>query len=194
MKYMAKILLLSIFSIMFLISNAQEDERQTEKEQRKAEKEKVKKEKKAKEDAEWLVYQKLAKDQTFVVQFEKMTNPRTGKVYIVSRRLNFLYANGENIKIQFETSTYGSENGLGGRTIDGEISNYRYKPPKNDNKPIYINFDITSKFDQQNFNITITVYSGGTALVSFGGGTSDINGTFTAIENASINMGVDMRN
>jgi len=194
MKYTVSILLFSVFLFSSVLSNAQEDAGLTEKQQRKADKEKAKEEKEAKEAAEWLAFQKLANDQTFVVQFEKMTNPRTGKVYIVSRRLNFLYANGEEVKVQFETTTSASENGLGGRTISGTISNYKYKKPKNNNKPIYINFDITTKFNQQNFNITVTVYSGGIALVSFGGGTSDINGTFTAIENASINMGADMRN
>lgn len=177
-----------------LISNAQENVKLTKKQQHKVDKEKAKKDKEEKETAEWLVYQKLAEDQTFVVQFEKITNQKTGKVYIVSRRLNFLYANGEEIKIQFETSTYDSENGLGGRTIDGIISNYKYKPPKNNNKPIFINFDITSKFNQKNYNISISVYCGGTALVSFGGSASQINGAFLAIEDASINIGVDMRN
>jgi len=194
MKYTISILLLSFFLMLGMVSNAQEDVRLTEKQQRKADKEKEKKAKEEKEAAEWLVFQKLAEDQTFVVQFEKITNPKTGKVYVVSRRLNFLYANGEEIKIQFETSNYGSENGLGGRTIDGVISNYKYKPPKNNNKPIYINFDITSKFNQKNYNISISVYSGGTALISLGGGSSQINGTYLPIEDASINMGVDMRN
>ena len=189
MKYIVSILLLSFFLMLGLVSNAQEDVKLTEKQQRKADKEEKKKEKEAKEAADWLVYQKLAEDHTYVVQFNKIG------VNLVSRRLNFLYANGDDVTIQFETATYASENGLGGRTISGTISNYKYKPPKNDNKPIFINFDVTSKFNQKNYNISISVYSGGTALISFGGGvTSQINGTFSTIEDASINMGVDMRN
>jgi len=113
---------------------------------------------------------------------------------VVSKRLNFLYANEDDIILQFETNTYLSENGLGGRTINGTISNYKYKPPKNDNKPIFINFDITSKFDQKNFNISITIYSGGVTLISMGGGLSSIHGVFLPIEEANINLGVDMRN
>jgi hypothetical protein len=194
MKYTTSILLISFFLMLGIVSNAQEDAKLTEKQQRKADKEKAKEEKEKKEAADWLIFQKLAEDQTFVVQFETITNPNTGKVYNVSRRLNFLYANGDDVTMQFETATYASENGLGGRTISGTISNYKYSPPKSDNKPIFINFDITSKFNQKNYNISISVYSGGNALVSFGGGVSQINGTFLPIEDASINMGADMRN
>ena len=188
MKYTISILLLSFFLMLGMVSNAQEDTKLTEKQQRKANKEKAKKEKEEKEAADWLFYQKLAEDHTFVIQFDKIGTQ------LVSRRLNFLYANGDDITIQFETSNYASENGLGGRTINGTISNYKYSPPKNDNKPIFINFDITSKFNQKNYNISVSVYSGGTALISFGGGVSQIYGTFLAIEDASINIGVDMRN
>ncbi len=188
MKYTVSILLLGVFLFSSILSNAQEDAKLTEKQQRKAKKEKAKKEKEEKEAADWIIYQKLAEDQTYVIQFDKIgINP-------VSKRLNFLYANGEDITIQFETATWASENGLGGKTISGTINNYKYSPPKKKNKPIFINFDITSKFNQKNYNISITVFSGGTALISFGGGISDINGTFLPIEDASINMGVDMRN
>jgi len=190
MRYTTSIILISFFLILSMASNAQEESKLTEKQQRKADKEKEKLEKKEKEAADWLVYQKLAKEQTFVIQINKIGTT------LVSRRLNFLYANGEEITIQLETSPFSmnSENGLGGRTINGTISNFKYEPPKNDKKPIFINFDITSKFNQKNYNISISVYTGGTALISFGGGVSQIYGTFSAIEDASINMGVDMRN
>jgi hypothetical protein len=188
MKKTVKIILSSLFVLLFLVSYAQEDAKVETKEKRKEEKAKIKKEKEAKEAADWLVYQKLAEDQKFVVVFDKIG------INVVSKRLNFLYANEDDIILQFETNTYLSENGLGGRTINGTISNYKYKPPKNDNKPIFINFDITSKFDQKNFNISITIYSGGVTLISMGGGLSSIHGVFLPIEEANINLGVDMRN
>jgi len=173
--------------MLFMYSYTQEDTNMT-KDQRKAEKEQKKKEKEEKNAADWLAYQKLAQDKEFVIRFDKVANR------VVSQRLNFLYADGENIILQFETNDYLSENGLGGRTINGTISNYKYKPPKNDKKPIYINLDITSKFDQKNFNISITIYGGGTAIISMGSGVSVINGFISPIEGANINMGVDMRN
>lgn len=188
MKNTVKIILSSLLVLLFFISYAQEDVNVESKKQRKEEKAKIKKEKEAKEAADWLVYQKLAKEQEFVIVFNKIGNN------IVTKRLNFLYANGDDIILQFETNGYLSENGLGGRTINGTISNYKYKPPKNDNKPIFINFDITSKFDQQNFNISITVYSGGITLISMGSSVTSIHGVFSPIEDADINLGVDMRN
>ena len=187
MKSIFKTIMLGTFLMLFMYSYTQEDTKMT-KDQRRAEKEQKKKDKEEKEAADWLIYQKLAQDKEFVIRFDKVANR------VVSQRLNFLYADGENIILQFETNTYLSENGLGGRTINGTISNYKYIPPKNDKKPIYINFDITSKFDQKNFNISVTIYGGGTAIISMGSGVSVINGFISPIEDANINMGVDMRN
>ena len=188
MRYLTKTLLVIVLLFGFMVSNAQNITKKEEKEARKAEKEKLKKEAAEKEAAQWLVYQKLAEDKEFVVEISKLGNR------LVSKRLNFLYSHGNRVVIQFETNAYSSENGLGGRTIDGTISNYNYTPPKNENKPIYINFDITSTFNQKNYNITITVYSGGTALISFGGGISNVKGFFMSRKEANINTGVDMRN
>lgn len=186
MKHTIKIILLGIFSMLFMLSNAQEDVKMTAKEQRKAEKAKKKKEKEEKEAADWLVFQKLAQERKFVIELNELGNS------FVSRRLNFLYVNGEDIILQFELNQYifYAENGLGGRTVEGKISNYKYKPPKNDKKPIFINFDIKTKLDQQGGNISITIYQGGIATVSFGSG----KGIFLPVEEANINIGVDMWN
>lgn len=191
MKHIVRIILLSMFSMLFMFSNAQEDVKLTKKEQRKAEKAKKKKEMEDKEAADWLVYQKLAQNQQYVIEFDKFSNPRTGEQYVLSRRLNFLYAKVDRIIIQIETSTYLSENGLGGRTINGVISNYKYKPPKSDKKPIFINFDVTTKLSARKINVSITINKGGMATLSFGSG-PNIYGIFIPVNEANINVGVDM--
>jgi len=188
MKYISKILLVSMFSFFVLFLSAQDDTNMNSRQKRKAEKEKQKKEKEEKDAADWLIYQKLAANKTYAIQFDRIVNTP------VSKRLNFLYVNGNRVVLQFETNSYWSENGLGGRTFDGVISNYKYKAPKNKNKPIYISFDMTSKFDQQQFNISITVYGSGSSQISLGGGTASVYGNFLPIEEANINIGNDMRN
>lgn len=187
MRYIVRILLLSIFSTLFMFSNAQEDVKLTAKEQRKAEKAKIKKEKEEKQAANWLVYQKIAADQQFVVQINRVGNR------VMTERLNFIYFNKDQVVIQIETNQYFAENGLGGMTIDGIPNNYKYTPPKNDKKPIFINFDVTSKFRPGVLNISITITEDGLATIAFGSA-SAIYGTFLPIEGANINMGVDMRN
>ncbi|MBC8321864.1 MAG: DUF4251 domain-containing protein [Bacteroidetes bacterium] len=187
MKPTAKLILVSMLSMLFMFSNAQEDIKMTTKNQRKAEKEIKKKEKEEKEAADWLVYQKLAQDRQFVAQIEKIN------AVPVSRRLNFLLVDGERAVIQFETHTYLSENGLGGRTIDGTIVNYKYTPPKNDKSSIFINYDVSSKFMSGIINVSITVTKSGSSTISIGSA-SFIYGHFWPIEDSNINIGVDMRN
>ena len=86
MKHTTKIILLSIMSMLFMFSNAQEDVKMTKKEQRKTEKAKLKKEKDEKEDANWLIYQKIAQEQEYVVEFQRAFNPKTGDELIVAGR------------------------------------------------------------------------------------------------------------
>jgi len=188
MKYISKILLVSMFSFFVLFLSAQDDTNMNSRQKRKAEKEKQKKEKEEKDAADWLIYQQLAANGTFVIQFDRIVNTP------VSKRLNFMYINGDRVVLQYVTNSYWSENGLGGTTYDGTINNYKYIPSKKKNKPIYITFDMTSKFNQQQLNVSITIYGGGAAQISLGGGSAYVYGTITHIEDANINMGNDMRN
>lgn len=191
MKHTTKIILVSIMSILFMFSNAQEDVKMTKKEQRKIEKAELKKEKNEKEDANWLIYQKIAQEKEYVVEFQRTFNPKTGTELILTRRLNFLYVHGDSVIIQFETSQYFSENGLGGRTINGIISNYKYVPPKDDKKPIFINFNVTQKFQQRPVNVSITTTKDGVTTITFGT-ISSVYGIFLPVQEANINIGVDM--
>lgn len=191
MKHTTKIILVSIMSILFMFSNAQEDVKMTKKEQRKIEKAELKKEKNEKEDANWLIYQKIAQEKEYVVEFQRTFNPKTGVELILTRRLNFLYVHGDSVIIQFETSQYFSENGLGGRTINGIISNYKYVPPKDDKKPIFINFNVTQKFQQRPVNVSITATKDGVTTITFGT-ISSVYGIFLPVQEANINIGVDM--
>ena len=101
MKYTPKVLLLIIFSMLFMFSNSQENTETKTKDQRKAEKAQKKKEKEEKEAADWLVYQQIAQSRQYVVEFDKVADPKTGKQYVLARSLNFLYAKLVRAIIQF---------------------------------------------------------------------------------------------
>ena len=191
MIHTTKIILLSITLMLFMCSNAQEDVKMTKKEERKTEKAKLKKEKEKQENANWIIYQKIAQEQEYVVEFQRTFNTKTGGELILTRRLNFLYVHGDSVIIQFETNQYLSENGLGGRTINGIVSNYKYKAPKDDKKPIFINFDITQKFQLRPVNVSITTTKDGVTTIALGT-ISSIYGTFLPVQEANINIGVDM--
>ena len=191
MKNPTKTILVSIMSMLFMFSNAQEDVKMTKKEQREAEKTKIKKEKNETQDANWVIYQKIAQEQEFVIEFQRTFNPKTGGELILTPRLNFLYMHGDSAIIQFETSQYLSENGLGGRTINGIVSNYKYNPPKDDKKPIFINFNVSHKFQAEPVNVSITVTKDDVTTITFGT-ISSVYGTFMPVDKSSINIGVDM--
>ena len=191
MKHIAKITLLSILSFLFMFSVAQEDVKMTKKEQRKAEREEVKKEKDEKQEANWLVYQKIAQEKEYVVEFQRSFNPKTGTDRVLTPRLNFPYVHGDSVIIQFETNQYPSENGLGGKTIVGTISQYKYNPPKDENKPIFINFNVSHKFQARPVNVSITVTSDDVTTITFGT-VSSVYGIFLPVGQSNINIGVDM--
>ena len=191
MKHTAKILLLSIFSMLFMFLNAQENTETKTKDQRKVDKAQKKKEKEEKETADWLMYQQMAQDRRYVVEFDRVTNTKTGEQYILSRRLNFLALRNDSVVIQVQTHPYLSDNGLGGITIDGTVSNYKYVAPKNDKKPIVISFNVASKLALRGLNVRITVTKAGMTTITLGS-SPNIYSYFLQPEEASINIGVNM--
>jgi len=174
-----------------MFSNAQENTETKTKDQRKAAKDQKKKEKEEKETADWVMYQQMAQNRRYVVEFDKVTNTRTGEQYILSRRLNFIALRNDRVVIQVQTHPYLSDNGLGGTTIDGTVTNYKYVAPKNDKKPIVISFNVASKLALRGLNVRITVSKGGMTSISLGSSPT-IYGYFMKPENANINIGVNM--
>ncbi len=191
MKHKSKVLLLIIFSMLFMFSNAQENTETKTKDQRKAAKDQKKKEKEEKETADWVMYQQMAQNRRYVVEFDKVTNTRTGEQYILSRRLNFIALRNDRVVIQVQTHPYLSDNGLGGTTIDGTVTNYKYVAPKNGKKPIVISFNVASKLALRGLNVRITVSKGGMTSISLGSSPT-IYGYFMKPEDANINIGVNM--
>ncbi|NQU34088.1 MAG: DUF4251 domain-containing protein [Bacteroidetes bacterium] len=192
MKTTSKLLLMGLLSVMFMFSYAQEDVKLT-REQKKAEKAIKKKEKEAKEATNWVLLQSLAENKRFVAEFDKVVNSLTGEQYILSSRLNFVAVDGDHVVIQFQTHTYLSDNGLGGRTIDGTISDYKYTPPKNSKSPIVISFNVSSEHTFRGSNVRITVTEDGLTTISLGS-SPNIYGVFVSPEDANINIGVKMWN
>lgn len=157
----------------------------SEKETKKQQREEKKLAAKAQEEAQWLQYQELARNKNFVVEITQIGDNNS-----FSGRLNFLYVH--NDSVTFQVPTYGpfSTNGLGGMTINGWITNYKYTPPAKSNKPIVIEFDIQAKNRSGFLNVDLTVYGDGTAVVSMG---VDFSGNFMNPASSQIIRGADMR-
>ncbi len=193
MKNVGKLFVIVTLCLLFTSAYSQESEKKLTRQQRKAEKELKKKEKKEKEAADWVLLQSFAENKRFVAEFDKVVNSQTGEQYVLNSRINFVAVNGNRVVIQFQTHTYLSDNGLGGRTIDGTISDYKYIPPKDKNSPIAISFNVASEHTFRGSNIRITVSEGGSTSISLGSSPM-IYGVFVSPEDANINMGVKMWN
>ncbi len=191
MKSMVKILFTNILLIIVLFSFGQENSGKLTKEQKKAEKTRIKKEKEDKQNADWLLIQEIASSKRFVIEFDNFND--AGEQHMLNGRLNFIAVSDEKVVLQLESHPFFANNGLGGVTIDGTISDYKYTPPKNDKKPVYISFNVSAKQAVKASNINITVFNGGTATLTIGSSPS-INGDFLAPEKSQIFKGVNMYN
>ena len=122
-----KILLLSfVFFVSFQTGWAQTDKKEQRKIER-AEKKRLKEENKKK--AQELVLD-LVEDRTFVLEASTLAG-RYGQQYIVSPSTNFVKVEGNQVIIQTSNSFGFGYNGLGGITINGNITDYQISKGKN---------------------------------------------------------------
>ncbi len=188
MRYLFKLMATFMLSVIVVTSFSQEEIKKKSKAEKKTEREQHKLEEKKQEDALWLKNQSMAENKNFVVEFVRVNDNRNGQVINLSPRTNFIAVNGNRIVIQVETNPYLADNGLGGVTIDGELSDYKYSPPEGKKGTIDISFNITSQSTFRGSNVTISVGKGGYAMVTIGQ-SPVINGNFLSPEESSITVG-----
>ncbi len=152
--------------------------------------EQKKQERLAQEAASWQLYKGLAEEKLFMIEINRAGNNNS-----LSPRLNFLYVNQDSAVFQLQSYSQMSNNGLGGFTINGTISNYQYTPPKKKNKPIYIQFNLQSKNRARGMlNINITVYGDGQCNIDVGANAELLQGSFMSPEKSKVLVGTDMSN
>jgi len=193
MKLTYKVMLTGVLSLIIIASFAQESNKKMTKEERKAEKTLLKKEKEEKADAEWTNFQKLAQDQEFIIELDKVTNSRTGQQFTLDGRLNFVSIKGDFVTLQFESHPYLATNGLGGVTFKGGVDDYEYTPPKNNKKPFFVSFRVIEKNINRATKVFISVTKDGNAIVNVGN-SDNLYGRFVKREDTKIFVGADMIN
>jgi hypothetical protein len=114
-----------IFVIAVLVAVPAFTQELSKKEQRKLEKE-LKKEQKAAETAQQTeLVTAMVEYQRFVLEANTLRDKRGNSVPVVSN-INFISADSLTGVIQVGSHTYIGRNGVGGITVDGNISNYEY--------------------------------------------------------------------
>ncbi len=184
MKLMAKLVLVCSLAFFFIYTSAGQNTSESVKKEDRATK---KQEKKEKEEANYKILQETAQNQQFVVEFTRINEvPLTGS-------LNFIKVDGDVVTMQVQTPDILAQNGLGGRTWNGQLSDYKYTPAKELNKPFYVQFNFRTKTTTGPVEITITVSKGGYTTVYMGGNTN-IYGDFVVPDDSQIQQGLDMKN
>ncbi len=179
MKTVFKHALVLVFTTLCLISYSQEEVKSKE-EQRKEAKERKKAEKKHKEETQWAEFQSLASEKEFIVELVQTTNRN------LSPRTNFIAVSGDTVVVQFDTHPYFANNGLGGKTIYGTVSDYSYSPPAGKRGTIQVSFNITSENTFRGKNIQISVGKDGYTQVLFG---TTFRGNFKSLEESEAMLG-----
>ncbi len=186
MNRITLVLLTGLLLLATLTVVSQEEKKSSK--DKKAERELKKQEEQQLREAQWKVFQVLAQEQKFIVEFARVTDTRTGMVYNLSPRTNFIAISGDKVVVQVETNEYLASNGLGGVTVQGSLSNYKYEPPKNEKGSIQISFNVTSENTFRGTNVQINVGSEGYSYVTIGNSPT-IYGNFKSLEESEALVG-----
>lgn len=155
---MKRFLIIAIASLFMLPSFGQEQEL-SKKEQKKLMKE-LKKEQQAEEAAKKNVMTALmVEGQTFVLEADRLQDSK-GNTVSVSSMINFIACDSVNGVVQIGSDHYIGGNGVGGVTVEGPVTNYKYS--LNEKKGTYsVSFNVRSTIGS--YDVRISVYGEGRA-------------------------------
>ena len=152
------IIIVAVF--LFLSSALQAQEKPTKKEKRAA--------KKALEiaqsDSLRVIQEIWAENKTFVLEAQQVFNKR-GEVFQLSPSTNFVYFDMDKAIVQLSFNGLVGWNGVGGITIKGNITKYKYDA-ENKNKPIYIEATLQGSDGFQDIFLWISSSGQGEAQVN----------------------------
>lgn len=155
---MKTLLSLIIVSLFVLPSFGQEQEL-SKKEQKKLMKQ-LKKEQEAEESAKRnLITGLMVENQRFVLEADRLTDSRGNTVNVASM-INFIACDSVNGVIQIGSDLYIGGNGVGGVTVEGPISNYKFS--YNEKKGTYqVSYNIRSVVGS--YDVRVSVFGEGRA-------------------------------
>lgn len=154
-----KTILIALFA-MIMMSPASLWGQELSKKEQKALNKKLKEEQKAEETAAFTAMAGLmVEHKTFVLEAERLQDSK-GNTINVSSMINFVACDSVNAVIQIGSDLYIGENGVGGVTIEGPISNYEWK--FNEKKGVYtLSYNVRSPLGA--YNVRMSVFGEGRA-------------------------------
>lgn len=152
------IIMVSFFLLGIYSVQAQDENKQSQKEKKKMER-------KAEDERNYIATGNMLDSMKFVLEADYLSN-RRGNRAIVSNSLNFIQVDSTNAILQVGRNTGMGNNGVGGTTVEGKISNY--KVTRDDKKKSYfVQMNIMSVVGV--YDVFINVSGDGNALATISG-------------------------
>ena len=157
-----KALLVLTMAAFFVLPSFGQEQELSKKEQKKLMKE-IKKEQQAEEAAKRnLMTGLMIEHQSFILEAERLQDNR-GNTVNVSSMINFIACDSVNGVIQIGSNHYIGGNGVGGVTVEGPVTNYKYS--LNEKKGTYsVSFNVRSTIVA--YDVRMSVYGEGRAEAS----------------------------
>lgn len=122
---MRSITTLLLAFILILEAGAQDDMRLTKSELRQLKREQRKAEQEALDEQRAIMTKAMIEQQSFVLEAEYLSNKYGSRVSVQST-INFIMVDSTRGTVQFGSAWSAGYNGVGGATLEGHLSNYRY--------------------------------------------------------------------
>lgn len=151
---------LSLVVVLFMISPTLSQAQELSKKEQKALNKQLKEEQKAEEAAAFTAMAGLmVEHKTFVLEADRLQDSK-GNTIQVSSMINFIACDSVNAVIQIGSDQYIGRNGVGGVTIEGPISNYKYD--FNEKKGVYtLSYNVRSPLGA--YDVRMSVFGEGRA-------------------------------
>lgn len=135
MKNLKFVFVMAMMLAMAWPLSARDDSKEAVKEAKEAQKEYRKRMQAAKDSIDYYHSSRAVDNRHFVMQADQLMFSRGGSVSVVPST-NFVLVNGDKGMVQVSPRIGGGPNGVGGITVDGNISSYKVKTDKKGNRTI----------------------------------------------------------
>jgi hypothetical protein len=186
---MKTLLTLSMAFILILGAFAQDEQTLSKKELRRLQREQKKAEQDAALEKAATITELMVTHQRFVLEADYLSN-KTGSRVPVQATINFVMVDSTEGTLQFGSAMAAGYNGVGGATLDGRISNYRYNTTGRNKNSYSIMMNFMSSLGT--YDITLMVGADGYADATIRGnwsGTLNYHGRLVPLSQSRVYKG-----
>jgi hypothetical protein len=154
-----KKIFIALFSIVFTLGAFAQAPEMSKKEQKQLQKQLKKEQQAEQQEAQAAIVGLMVEHQSFVLEAD-MLRDKTGSVVNVSSMINFIAIDSISGFIQIGSNSYVGLNGVGGITLEGNVTNYKYSFTEK-SRSYHISFSLRTSVGS--YDVRMNAYSDGRA-------------------------------